>query len=445
MQITVQRDGRILFEEHCEENRFLDPSDPYALTTVMRSHTVFEDGLTLRQLMKAIRPWKEVFGSAGWMDFDAWFAEIDRTHLSQVMSEHNVESDPLASLEIYNIIHLDRPEEGHLEVHSYWDFHAYYQTPVETDGLVSETCSVSFVPARAYANLPITINYKAKVHHREADYLGGRRPVLNAQRPGVYSHIETRGSFFDIVVLGLLDPISFHGDPEDTEERGDELFETVASLRKSIEDEGTDDDHSEIDDDVTEGDTPADGMISMSMDEFWAEMGLSDVGNRYKAASELNDALKPVDKGDAVLAEKLDITLLGLAELKAGINAHMTIGALQRTTKIVIDHMNPSITTQELDLPLAAAFKSVWADPIQAVKGAVTGRYKFKSLVCFLILIGLVNLVLHCGFVVAGVTSRDHAWAYLGRGLIGSILAAVPVLSGATMAKLLQHQAGREP
>jgi hypothetical protein len=438
MQITIQRDGRILLEEHNEENRFLDPSDPYALTMVMRSHTVFETGLTLRQLMKAIRPWKEVFGSAGWMNFDAWFAEIDRTHLSQVTTDLDDDRDPLASLEIYNIVSLDRPDGGHLELHSYWDFHAYYQTPVETDGVVSKTCSVSFLPARVYANLPIHINYKAKIHDDQADYLEGRRPVLTAERPGIYSHIETNSSFFDIVVLGLLDQMSFHGDPEETEERGDELFETVAALRKTIESEETEDDQSEEDN----GDA-TDGPISMTMDEFWEEMGLSHIGNRYNAASELHHALKAVTTADQALAEKLDVTLIGLAEMKAGINAHMTINALQRATRIITEHTNPTVAVDEPDLSVAAAFRAVRTDPIAAIKEAIAARYRFRGLVCLLIFIGMSALVLHSGFIVAGVTSRNHALEYLGRGMLGSILASIPLLTGATLAKLLRHSSGR--
>jgi hypothetical protein len=438
MQITIQRDGRILLEEHNEENRFLDPSDPYALTMVMRSHTVFEDGLTLRQLMKAIRPWKEAFGSAGWMNFDAWFSEIDRTHLSQVTTDPDESKDPLASLEIYNIVTLDRPNEGHLELHSYWDFHAYYQTPVEADGAVWKTCSVSFLPARAYANLPIRINYKAKVHDRQADYLEGRRPVLSAERPGIYSHIETNSSFFDIVVLGLLDQISFHGDPEETEERGDALFETVASLREKLEGNNEESDQPEND-----NDTPANETVSMTMDEFYEELGLAQIGRRFDAASTLHNSLKTVSADDTALAEKLDITLIGLAELKAGINAHMTINALDRAAKIVADHTTPTVP-DKTNLTVTAAFSAVRSDPITALKDAIAGHYRFKPLVCLLIIVGLINQVLHGGFIGAGMISKNHAWEYLGRGLLGSVLATITLLTGATLAKLLLHRSDKQ-
>ncbi len=330
MQITIQRDGRIMLEEHNEPERFLDPADPYALMAVLRSHTVFEEGLTLRQLMKAIRPWRQSFGAAGWMDFDAWLSEIDRTHLTTVTTD-DPDIDPLSHLEIYNVIDIHRPDAGHLELSSHWDFHAYYETPVESCGTIAETCSVSFMPARAYANLPIRIDYKATVHDIQAHYLDGRRPVLRTSAPGLYDHIETDAAFFDVVVLGLLDKISFHGSPTDTAERSEGLAEALEAVRARVETDISASEESE----ACADDAPSD----VTEDDIFEFLGLGDQNARFEAAIELRDALKCVGRLDAALAGKLDITLVGLMELKGDITAHLTINAMRRTTEIIRQHI----------------------------------------------------------------------------------------------------------
>jgi hypothetical protein len=334
MEITVQRDGRIAVREHGEEPRFLDAADPLAILSVFRAVIVFEEGLTLRQLARAVRPWSAIVGRAAWMDFDAWFRELDKTHLvagGEVM-------DDLECVEIYCGIDVHRDEDGSVRIETHWDFHGVYAVPVERHGYVDKVCSLSFSAPKSYSNLPLRINAAPQVQDMDVGPPKGKRPILRESLPGVYDRIELLPTFFDTVVLGLFDKISFHGSPEETGEIGESLSSMAEQIRAGNYVTLSQDDlldkegepelvRSEADEKLV--------VVSSDIDEL---LGLDIDRNRRDAAFALWREAKDIPLPDPELAEKLDLTDIGLLEVQQGTTAHFSLAKLRSMTEIIRRH-----------------------------------------------------------------------------------------------------------
>jgi len=322
MEITIQRDGRIAIREHDSEVRYADPADQFAIFQLFRAHTIFEEGLTLRQLMKALRPWKGVLSQAAWMDFDAWLAAADKTHVTDV-AENDTDED-VVSVEIYCIIDLYRQDNGTLNISSHWDFHGRFAKPVDLgSGHLTDVCGLSFTAPKEFANVPIFINPVPSIHDIAVGPPEGKRPILSEASPGAYDRIELTPTLFETVILGLLDNLSFHGDPEDTEDRRDEIVGMVAEI-KAREDIKVD---TQASDDV--GDPAADESedgesLTMTFEEFDAMMGITRDREREDAVFALDRVLSATTIGNEELAELLGLTPLGLDEVKRGTTAHFS-------------------------------------------------------------------------------------------------------------------------
>jgi hypothetical protein len=333
MEITIQRDGRIAIKEHGEDIRFADVDDPIAIVAIFRAHTVFEDGLTLRQLMKALRPWQDVLSRTAWMNFDAWVTAADKTHVAGV-NEDDAE-EPVVAVEIYCVLDIWRTDDNVVQISSHWDFNGKFAKPVDLgSGHLSDSCGLSFSAPKTFANVPIVINNKPTVHDIAVGPPDGKRPIISEQEPDVYESLELFPTFFDTVVLGLLDKLSFHGDPEDTEDRGNEIAEMVASIKdrpsRPIVDEadnGEGDETAEVDED--------DESLTMSFEEFSTSLGITRDRLRDDAAFNIHKALRGMPAADEQLADLLGLTTLGLHELKRGITAHFSTETLVKMVTLI--------------------------------------------------------------------------------------------------------------
>jgi hypothetical protein len=334
MEITIQRDGRIAIREHNSEVRYADPADQFAIFQLFRAHTIFEDGLTLRQLMKALRPWKNVLDRAAWMDFDAWLTAADKTHVTDVNDPDADEN--VVSVEIYCIIDLYRQDNGTLNIGTHWDFHGRFAKPVDLgSGHLTDVCGLSFTAPKEFANVPILINPVPSIHDIAVGPPEGKRPILSEASPGAYSRIELTPTLFDTVILGLLDNLSFHGDPEDTEERRDEIVGMVAEIKEREEAKADAQASDDVDDTAAEEPEDRDSL-TMTFEEFDAMMGITRDREREDAVFSLDRVLSATTIENEELAGLLGLTPLGLDEVKRGTTAHFSTETIVKMKQIVL-------------------------------------------------------------------------------------------------------------
>lgn len=320
MEITIQRDGRIAVREHGEDVYFANPDDQLAIFKLFRARTVFEDGLTLRQLMKALRPWKNVLNKAAWMNFDAWLTAADRTHVTDA-DDSDIDEE-IVSVEIYCILYLHRFDNGSLNIASHWNYHGKLAKPIDLgSGYLTDICGLTFMSPKKFANVPIIINLIPSIHDIAVGPPEGKRPILSEASPGAYERIELTPTLFETVILGLLDNLSFHGDPEDAEERGEEIAGMVADIQ--------------VREDAKNETEERDGL-SMTFEEFEATMGISRDREREDAVFSFDRVLSAAQSPDAEIAELLGLTPLGLDEIKRGITAHFSTETILRMKMTVL-------------------------------------------------------------------------------------------------------------
>ena len=86
-------------------------------------------------------------------------------------------------------------------------------------------CSMSFLPPAQWAHLPLLIETRMAA---DALRIGRDAPLLPELEAAT---LQAEPIFFDTVVLGFLDDISFHGSPEDTQERYGDLLERLEEAK----------------------------------------------------------------------------------------------------------------------------------------------------------------------------------------------------------------------
>lgn len=227
MRITVLKDGNILVHDG-DEVRVMDKDDPLDILPAFRAPVAFQPGLTVLELLTALRPWSVVLSAAGWMDFEAWYAAMSATGEPDELDE----SERLAAIELFPYFHAARqPGDGGKQaaISFNWRPLGRFATPrVDEAGKVDAHCSISFCDPRLIGSLPISIS---KIPVVERHVLDCARTVLRERQPGIYERLTVEPSLFDTIVLGFLDEISFFGNPDEAAEAAEELRETLAEIR----------------------------------------------------------------------------------------------------------------------------------------------------------------------------------------------------------------------
>ncbi len=365
MEITIQRDGRIAIQEHNADIRFADVEDQFAIFELFRARTVFEDGLTLRQLMKALRPWKNVLNKAAWMNFDAWLTSADKTHV--VDADEDDIDEEIVAVELYCILNLHRSDSGTLYIDTHWDYHGKFAQPIDLGvGYLTDTCGLTFMSPKKFANVPIIIDPVPSIHDIAVGPPDGKRPILSDNLPNAYDRIELTPTLFDTVILGLLDNLSFHGDPEDAEDRGEEIAGMVADIKAQIEatageaagTEKVDGNPSETESNDVDDTGDGDGL-TMTFEEFDASIGVTRDREREEAVFSLHRVLKSVTATpDQDIADRLGLTLLGLDELKRGITAHFATDRIKLMKHAILTlEQNNRIRETHPDIAVEASEK----------------------------------------------------------------------------------------
>jgi hypothetical protein len=227
MHVVIRKCGTVECHRSGGEVDTLDASDPFAILRIMRSSVEFEVGLTPFHLMRALRPWDGALSACAWIDFDPWLRAMEGPLLKVAVAD----DERLSGIEIHPSVNVRRMAKGGKREAKFtidWRTLGRYASPVASSGgRVDETCSVSFMDPREIGHLPISIIDKPSVME-----IGSPRGTKGVFREGAdidwtFSCVPT---FFDSVVLGFLDDISFHGNPEETQATRNGLVAAVESL-----------------------------------------------------------------------------------------------------------------------------------------------------------------------------------------------------------------------
>jgi hypothetical protein len=155
-------------------------------------------------------------------------------HLTLATSaEKQRDDDPLDAVVIHPVLTLTsegptkrRKSSEPVSLCIRWRSSGRYTQP-EPNGFGGEDhfCSMSFIPPARGAHLSLLIDTRVM---GDALRIGADAPLLPELETAT---LEAEPAFFDTVVLGFLDDISFHGSPTDTQEQYDELLERVEEAK----------------------------------------------------------------------------------------------------------------------------------------------------------------------------------------------------------------------
>jgi len=221
----------VIVGEHGEDPRPADREDPFDALRWFRAMVELEEGITAFQMMRALKPWSRALSAAGWIDFDAWFAAMSAPMVREAEED---EDERLSGIELHPVAYVSRDRregERTASVSVAWRPLGRYARPRQVHGRTEEHCSVSFVDPRLIGHLPLSVCTTLQVQDMRAMRPWLERPVLAESLPGVYGRLVEHPTFFDAIVLGFLDDVSFHGLPEETAEVAEGLIRAVDGIR----------------------------------------------------------------------------------------------------------------------------------------------------------------------------------------------------------------------
>ena len=231
MRLKIQRNGDLTILEHGEEGRPVGIG-PIDLAACFRAHVEIEEGLTSAQMMRALKPWGGLISRAAWMEFDKWLAASERPHLALAGASSGDTADdepPLDAVVIHPVLSLHsdgRRQRGPTTINIRWRVSGRYSRP-RSDGFGGKDrfCSLSFSPPAEWAHLPLILDGTLMVDALLAKGDAGLEAALGA------SKLIADPTFFDAIILGFLDDISFHGSPSDTQEQRQELLSRLEEVK----------------------------------------------------------------------------------------------------------------------------------------------------------------------------------------------------------------------
>jgi len=210
-RLFIRRDGAVTVDADGVK-RDLDRHDGLDLLRYLRSPTAFEDGLTSAGLMRALEPWGEALSRMAWFDFGAWSAAITSAGPAAARgAAGGTGTPPVEAIVISPVFAGRRPRKGAPSILVRWQTGGRYAFP-DPDGM--RFCSMSFFHPSEWAHLPLLI--EDRLWLSESDHLDRGRRILDAAFSSTGdepSELTACPSFFEAVVLGFLDDISFWGGP----------------------------------------------------------------------------------------------------------------------------------------------------------------------------------------------------------------------------------------
>lgn len=230
MTATFTRWGRVVLAD--EASTFADSANPFEILSFMDRHVEFVEGLTFRDLLVCLSPWKAVIETMLGMDYDAWLEATSRPvpELSEDPRER------IVRVEVRPFICVDRNDESKLaEVSISWDVFGVLEQPDEADGVTFDVVGLSLRHPSTYASLPLVICTEAKVS--DIDTLGRdpKEAVVHPTGDGGVKGFIISPTVVNAILYGLLGELAIGGSPGTRDEKAAAIARGVEAVLSDVE------------------------------------------------------------------------------------------------------------------------------------------------------------------------------------------------------------------
>lgn len=231
----------------------------------LHADVLFEENLTVGELMENLAPWARTMTGVACMDFPAFLAEARKggggcEDVSHLEIGYQAQISPVAKFKKKKKLftkqkdgmfrmNIGKPlRSGKIRLEESWDCRAVLteEGRVKYDG--SESVSLSFTPVSEYAHVPVRFSKTAVLTDESASannavFLDTDKPLTKAKHPNVsirtlngrtYAHdigiVAPTPRFFDAVIRGLFWEMGFNYSPAQRDAQADELKDTVEKV-----------------------------------------------------------------------------------------------------------------------------------------------------------------------------------------------------------------------
>lgn len=240
--------------------------DEHVFLKSLHSSIVFEDGLTVAQMMENLAPWAEKMIGAGVLDFPAFLEEVRRApsekvdDVKEIVLDYRVCLKSLADFEeasANELIGVPRAS-GKLTVQEGWDMHAILTEAGREAYHGSTEVAIDYTPMSEWKHLEIKIDRQGRfidytAHSSDQMYLGVKQSITDRSHPMVKASLGRNDDvidhsfpivapfpdFFNCLIHGFFWEVGFSYSPA---QRND-LIDLVSSRAEDIKDQ-LDPDHS---------------------------------------------------------------------------------------------------------------------------------------------------------------------------------------------------------
>ncbi|MFX4300347.1 hypothetical protein [Pseudosulfitobacter pseudonitzschiae] len=248
---------------------YIDCIDPDAFLKSLHSTIVFENGLTVGELMENLSPWADIMTGVGCLDFPAFLSEIRQTppeittSVDRIALAYNCSVTAVPRFDRNGIkdekgiFNMGKPVvTDMIQIEEGWSMEAYLTEEAREEYEGSKTVSLSFTPMSEWKHLPIVIEPEANLYDETAsrhsqNYLSAKKSLTNASHPLVEEVIGPNGNvfrhrlslappsprFFDALICGFFWDVGFHYSPVVRDEFAEDIRKSVRELDQKL-DEG---------------------------------------------------------------------------------------------------------------------------------------------------------------------------------------------------------------
>lgn len=230
MTATFTHWGKVILAD--EEHTYADAENPFEILSFMDRHVEFVEGLTFRDLLVCLSPWKAVVEQMIGMDFDAWLEATSKP--APELSEDPRER--IVRVEVRPFISVDRDDESKLaDVSITWDVFGVLEQPDEAHGATFDVVGLSLSHPSTYASLPLVIRSEATVS--DIDTLGSdpKEAVVHATGDDGVRGFTTTPTVVNTILYGLLGELAIGGAPDARDEKASAIVRSVEAVLSGAE------------------------------------------------------------------------------------------------------------------------------------------------------------------------------------------------------------------
>lgn len=244
-----------------------EAADPDIFLKALQNYILFEEALTVGELMENLAPWANTMTGVAAMDFPAFLAEVRREptapeeKLSHIALRYKISIRPVPAFEkqekllyrredgYYVFNPAKRVRTGRLTVDGGWDSHAILKQEHRAGYDGAESISLDCSPTNAWKHLPTLVDAAGMLCDEtavagNAAYLGTRKALTRKDDPNVVTGTLPNGqsgmneipidaplpTFFDAIIRGFLWEVGFHYSPEERDRFCEGLQEQLVRL-----------------------------------------------------------------------------------------------------------------------------------------------------------------------------------------------------------------------